>query len=371
MDAKARDSGGALAITEVEQLESSTLLARTGLLVAATDGDGRMVLLSPGMQQLFEMSFEPICERDFTSRFRLVTHDGGSSLPIEDIPLVRARRGEVVRDALVVARTSAGRLIYLRCNASPLTDPEDRIIGAIVFVQDVTGERAALERQADLRERLLETINHHLRTPVTSLLGNAELLVDHEDEMPARSLRAVKAVLRSAGELASLLETVSVLVDLDRHTQIVKVQGDLCGALRQVVRSLHPLFEEHQISLRVDLPDRLLAVADFAEVSRAVAELLGNAARYAPAGTEVELRARCDDHGVELTISDRGPGISASEQMRLLEPFERGFHPRQEVTGKGLGLAIANTIAAAHGGVLQLRPRRPCGLCVSMVLPNG
>ena len=57
--------------------------------------------------------------------------------------------------------------------------------------------------------------------------------------------------------------------------------------------------------------------------------------------------------------------------MRLLEPFERGFHPRQEVTGKGLGLAIANTIAAAHGGVLQLRPRRPCGLCVSMVLPNG
>lgn len=102
-----------------------------------------------------------------------MTHDGRSPLPVEDIPLVRARHGEVVRDALVVARPPAGCLIYLCCNASPLTDTEGRITGAIVLLQDVTGERAALERQVDLRDRLLETINHHLRTPVTSLLGNA------------------------------------------------------------------------------------------------------------------------------------------------------------------------------------------------------
>lgn len=360
-----------MAITELEQLESSTLLARTGLLVAATDADGRMVLLSPGMQQLFEMPFEPIGEGDFTSRFHLLTHDGGSPLPVEDIPLVRARRGEIVRDALVVARTSAGCLIYLRCNASPLTDPEGRITGAIVLVQDVTGERAALERQADLRDRLLETINHHLRTPVTSLLGNAELLDDHKDELPEQSHRAVNAVLRSAGELASLLETVSALVDLDRHTQIVKVHGDLSVALRQVVRTLHPLFGKHHVDLRVHLPDRLFVVADFAEVRRAVAELLDNAARYAPPGTEVELSARCTDNGIAVAISDRGPGLASGEATRLLQPFERGFHPRQEVTGKGLGLAIANTIATAHGGVLQLESRQPCGLCVTMLLPNG
>lgn len=363
--------GGTVAITELEQLQSSTLLARTGLLVAATDADGRMALLSPGLQQLFEVPFEPLSEGDFTHRFQLLTHDGGSPLPVEDIPLVRARRGEVVRDALVVARTPAGRLIYLRCSASPLKDPEGRITGAIVLVQDVTGERAALERQADLRDRLLETINHHLRTPVTSLLGNAELLDDHKDEMPAQSHRAVNAVLRSACELAALLETVSALVDLDRHTQIVKIHGDLSVALRQVVRTLRPLFDKRQVSVRVDLSGPLLVVADFAEVRRAVAELLDNAARYAPGGSEVELHARCDDDGVEVTIADHGPGIPDREQTRLLQPFERGSHPRQEVTGKGLGLAIANTIVAAHGGVLELRPRHPHGLCVTMRLPNG
>lgn len=360
-----------MAIAELEQLKSSTLLARTGLLVAATDIDGRMALLSPGLQQLFEVPFEPLSEGDFTHRFRLLAQDGGSPLPAEDIPLVRARRGEVVRDALVVARTPAGRLMYLRCNASPLKDAEGRITGAIVLVQDVTVERAALERQAELRDRLLETINHHLRTPVTSLLGNAELLDDHKDEMPAQSHRAVSAVLRSAGELAALLETVSALVDLDRHTQIVKVHGDLSVALRQVVRTLRPLFDKHQVSVRVDLSGALPVVADFAEVRRAVAELLDNAGRYAPTGSEVELRARSDDDGVEVSIADHGPGIPDHDRARLLQPFERGSHPRQEVTGKGLGLAIANTIVAAHGGVLELRRRRPYGLCVTMRLPTS
>lgn len=359
-----------MAISEVEQLESSTLLAQTGLLVAATDADGRLALLSPGMQELFDLPFEPLPECEFSDRFHLVTADGTASLPTEDIPVVRARRGEVVRDALVAARCPGGRLIYMRCNASPLVDPDGRVAGAIVLIQDVTAERAALERQADLRHRLLETVNHHLRTPVTNLVGYAEILDDHKNDLPVHSHRAVDAVHGAAKELASLLETVSALADLDRHAELTKTCGDLSAALGQVVRTLAPLFEQRQVRLHLDLPGPLPVTVDFAEVRRAVAELLRNAAIYASPHTQVVLRARRDGACAEVTISDQGPGIPTSDHARLVQPFERGSHQHQDVTGRGLGLAIANTIALAHGGTLLLQANHPAGLAAIVRLPD-
>ncbi|MFC7496804.1 MULTISPECIES: PAS domain-containing sensor histidine kinase [unclassified Nocardioides] len=359
-----------MTISELEQLTSSTLLAQTGLLVAASDSAGQIALLSPGMQELFELPFEPVPEDEISDRFRLFTHDGSTALPTEDVPLVRARRGEVVRDALIVSRTPAGRLLYLRCNASPLIGPDGSLNGAIVLVQDVTDERAAHERQSELRERLLETVNHHLRTPVTSLLGYAELLDDQRAGITPEAQRAVDAVLRAAGALGSLLETVSALLDLDRHTQLTKTYGDLTDVVQHVAHAFMPLLDENRVELHVDQPSTLPAVMDFAEVRRAVSELLKNAACYAPAGSVVWLHTRLgDDATVDLTVSDNGPGIDDDERHRLVEPFERGNHPRQDVTGRGLGLAIAHTIALAHGGALELSANRPQGLCASLRLP--
>lgn len=354
----------------LEQLKSSTLLAQTGLLVAASDSAGRIALLSPSMQELFELPFEPIPEDEISDRFRLFTQDGSAPLPVEDVPLVRARRGEVVRDAMIMSRTATGRPLHLRCNASPLIDPDGRLSGAILLVQDVTGERAAHERQSELRERLLETVNHHLRTPVTSLLGYAEILDDQRAAITPEAQRAVDAVLRAAGTLGTLFETVSALLDLDRHTQLSKTYGDLASVVQQVARAFTPLFHENRVGLRIEQPCSMLVVLDFAEVRRAVSELLKNAARYAPAGSVVRLHTRNGDGAtIDITVSDNGPGIDEDEQLRLIEPFERGNHPRQEVTGRGLGLAIAHTIASAHGGALQLTPNRPRGLSATLRLP--
>ena len=355
---------------EIEQLESSPLLAQTGLLVAASDDEGRIAVLSRGMQEVFEMPFEAIPEADFSARFRLFTHDGSAPLPTADIPLVRARHGEHVRDALITSRTPAGCMLYFRCNASPLIGPDGRINGALVIIQDVTTERGALERQAELRDQLLQTVNHHLRTPVTKLLGYAELLDEMGEAIPPEARRAVAAVLGAADQLGSLLETVSALVDLDRHTELTKTWGDLAVALHQVARTLSPEFDEERVRLSVDLPERLPAVVDFAEVRRAVSELLKNAASYTPAGSAVVLSARVEDAGLRITVADGGPGVDPVECSRLVQPFERGSHPRQDVTGKGLGLAVANTVAAAHGGTLQLEPNDPCGLRATLRLPN-
>lgn len=356
---------------ELEQLTSMTLLEQTGLLFAASDSAGTIALLSPGMRELFGLPFEPIPEDEISDRFRLFTHDGSTPLPTEDVPLVRARRGEVVRDALIVSRTPTGCLLYLRCNASPLIGPNGSINGAISLIQDVTGERAAHERQAELRERLLETVNHHLRTPVTTLLGYAEMLDDQRAGITPGAQQAVDAMLRAAGTLGTLLETVSALLDLDRHTQLTKTYGDLALVLQQLAHTFTPMFAANHVELRLEQQlDALPVVIDFGEMRRAVSELLKNAACYAPAGSVVRLTTRCDDGmTVRIDVSDNGPGIADGERDRVIQPFERGSHPRQEVTGRGLGLAIAHTIASAHGGALQLFPHRPQGLRASLRFP--
>jgi signal transduction histidine kinase len=84
----------------------------------------------------------------------------------------------------------------------------------------------------------------------------------------------------------------------------------------------------------------------------------------------VRLCLHCDDGAVaEVAISDNGPGIDDNERRRLIEPFERGSHPRQDVTGRGLGLAVAHTVASAHGGTLQLSTNRPRGLRATLRFP--
>jgi two-component system sensor histidine kinase TctE len=85
----------------------------------------------------------------------------------------------------------------------------------------------------------------------------------------------------------------------------------------------------------------------------------------------VVLGARADGTlGVEITVSDLGPGIDEADRDRLVRPFERGAHPDQDVTGKGMGLAVAHTVAGAHGGALRLESNDPHGLRATLLIPS-
>lgn len=354
---------------EMLLLQYSTLLAHTGLLVAASDADGRLALLSPGMQELFDLPFESIEEEELSRRFKLLTADGLHRLPVDGIPLVRARRGEFVRDALIAAETADGRLLRLRSNAAPLRGIDGHISGAIVVVQDVTAEHAASESHIELRERLMETINHQFRTPVTKILGYAEVLLDAKGQLPEAPAHAVDAIHRAAGDLAHLLRVISALVDLERHTELIRTPGDLTPTLQQLAYGLKPDTAARGVRLVVELPRELPCVADFAECARAVTELLQNALRYAPPGSEVVLFAARTAGRIEIAVLDQGPGIAPSELDRVVQPFERDADPHRRIEGKGLGLAIAKTVAAAHGGELTLAPNQHRGLCATLRLP--
>lgn len=351
------------------RLQLRTLIEQTRLQVAACDSTGRLTLLSPPLQELFCQPFEPVDAVNYPVRFRLFATDGVTPLRPEEVPLTRARGGEVVRNAVVCTRSPQGRLSFLRCNAAPLKMPDQSVVGAVVLVQDVTADKAAEQEHEDLRNRLMETINHEFRTPLTKLLGYAEVLRDLGELLPLQARRAVDTMTEAAQELSTLLDTISQLVDLDSHTRLSKQHCDVADLIRDIAAEFAESFDS-SLSLRTDAPPRLSATIDPVETRRAIWELLKNAVTYASANSLVELRAAGDSATMWLSVLDSGSGIRDDERGRLVQAFERGNHAAQPVNGKGLGLAIARTVANAHGGRLELDDRTPHGLCATLVMPR-
>jgi signal transduction histidine kinase len=191
-------------------------LDNTGVGLVACDATGRLTLISPAMQELFGIGFAPMTEAFYVERFRLYRPDGETPLPLEEVPLHRARLGEFVRDAVVTTRRADGTTVHLKCNAVPLRDDQDRDNGAILLVQDVTAETEANLRAEALQRRLVETINHEFRTPLAALLGHVELIHDHRethDDLDPELAGWLAAIERSGWRLRDLLQKVAELVD--------------------------------------------------------------------------------------------------------------------------------------------------------------
>jgi signal transduction histidine kinase len=193
-------------------------LDNTGVGLVACDASGVLTLISPTLQQLFDMDFEPVTESFLVERLHLFRADGETALHIDEVPLVRARRGEFVRDALMTSRRPDGTLVHLKCNAVPLFDDDDRINGAIALIQDVTAETQATLRAEALQRRLVETINHEFRTPLAALLGHVELIHDHRDrrdDLDPELAGWLDAIERSGWRLRDLVQEVAELVNCE------------------------------------------------------------------------------------------------------------------------------------------------------------
>ncbi|WP_137292643.1 PAS domain-containing sensor histidine kinase [Nocardioides dongxiaopingii] len=337
----------------------------TSLALAASDADGTLTMMTPALERLLGQAYAPVRECDLSAQMNLYYEDGRTPLQTIDMPIARARAGEQVIDAIVTARpdVESERLTYLRCNATPLRDASTEICGALVLVQDVTEEWRVRAREGELRERLMATVNHELRTPVAKLLGHAELLLDVRDQMPGWARASLDTVWRASEELADLSDTITSLVDLEAAAHIVPTYCDVAPVLHQVADDLTAKFGRRcGATIDVSSPAHLRATVDLRAVTRAVSELVTNAMTYAPAASQIAIEGHVDGSCLVITVADDGAGIAEDDYARLLRPFERGAHDGQPVSSRGLGLAYARAIATAHAGGLDLRPNRPTGL---------
>ena len=240
----------------------------------------------------------------------------------------------------------------------------DEIAALAATMNDLLGR---LQRALSRQRAFVADASHELRTPLAVLRGELELA-----DRPGRSREELTAAVRSAAaeadRLARITSDLLLLARSDEDRLSLRLERtELRPLLAHSAELTRPRLAEAGLTCRVDVPADLRGRIDPDWISQAVDNLLGNALRFAPRGSEIVLAARASGTDLDIEVRDDGPGFPAEFLPHAFERFRRSGRSRG---GAGLGLAIVQAIAAAHGGVAAARNKPGGGAVVGLHLPN-
>ncbi|MEM7244946.1 MAG: ATP-binding protein [Acidobacteriota bacterium] len=292
--------------------------------------------------------------------------------PAAEFEAVLARRGllpDTVRagireqaDLLVACcpHADGGYSLLLRRRAGDAASPGD-------------DEPVSFPRFNDDEHRLVLTnVSHELSTPLTTLKSSLSLLEKTAHELP-ESRRALvvagrRSVDRLIGVVGKLGDTLSVLAG---GLQLQPGQHDPAVLLAEAVRQANRLTDHEDLTFHEPESSPGHVSVDRRSVLRALVELLENAVKFSPSGSEVEAELRADEAELAFVISDRGEGLTRADLERLSEPFRQAdMTMTRSAGGLGLGLGVCKAVAEAHGGRLEARARTGGGTEFHLIIPT-
>jgi signal transduction histidine kinase len=213
-------------------------------------------------------------------------------------------------------------------------------------------ERDQLDR---MKDEFVLTASHELRSPLTSVQGFAELLMLERDSLTPRQVETVEIILDNCRHLVRLLNDLLDLARSDAGRLQVRPEPTRLGPLvEDVVRTMRAQTESsHQsLTVRID-PDLPLVNVEADRIRQILVNLVTNAHEYSPERASIQVGARVADNGVEISVTDNGPGIPPAQLEHIFERFVRGDAGlTQRVGGTGLGLAISKSLVELHGGTI-------------------
>ncbi|HEY5061306.1 MAG TPA: ATP-binding protein, partial [Gemmatimonadaceae bacterium] len=283
--------------------------------------------------------------------------------------------------ALGIPLSVRGRIVgALRVSAGlpfTLSDDQRRVLGALAYyaalgaervrLSDAEEEAEALRRADKLKDALLATVSHDLRTPLTAIKGIANEVWRGGDPERAHTIE------EEADRLHALVEDLLELSQLNagerRVSMALNTADDVIGAALERVEAAHGAGRIHvEIANAGDI---LTGEFDFSHTMRALTNLLENALKYSPPNAPVLLRAWQENGRLIFCVEDEGDGVPLADQARIFEPFQRGSEIPDGVRGTGLGLSIARQLTEAQHGTLVYEPRTGRGSRFIITLRAG
>ncbi|HNV74164.1 MAG TPA: ATP-binding protein [Gemmatimonadaceae bacterium] len=212
-------------------------------------------------------------------------------------------------------------------------------------------------READrMKDMVLASVSHDLRTPLTTIKLLAASLVRRGDGAAQQIEEEADRLSRMVGDLLDLSRARAGEMSLALDVNTLE---DLVGA---AMRQLAPLLGDRRVQrVVVDDDGPLVGQFDFVASMRVLVNLLENAAKYSPSDAPIELVARRGEGELVIEVRDRGAGVAEEDRERIFAPFFRAKHRLADVGGAGLGLAVARMLAEAQGGRLSHEPRAEGG----------
>jgi len=365
--------------------------------------DGRFTYVSPSVQRLRgytpeEVMQQPMDEALTPASLRVIQE--GLEIIAKDVQAgIR-----IDRDLTEVEQPCKdGSTVWTEVKTNGLYDDAGRFIGLLGVTRDISERRqrdeqlrqlytgleqrvrertAALEeanaqlaKASQHKDEFLATISHELRTPLTGIMGLTETLEEEVyGPLTPRQHQAVRLIWQAGEQLRTMINGILDLSRLQAHDFTLRRARVLVdGLCRLSLRVLEPpnCTTAYRVSYTIDHPD-LVIEADDQRIVQMLSHLLGNAAKFTPAGGRIDLHVRSDpaDHTVTLSVSDTGIGIDAGDLPRLFQPFvQLDARLARSYAGAGIGLALARAIAEMHGGSVGVESQPGVGSRFWVTLP--
>lgn len=273
--------------------------------------------------------------------------------------------GEVNLTDEAVTDQRPGATLVVRARRSP-------ILGVWLVLEDV-GELRRLQR---IRAEFIDNLSHELRTPITTVGLLVESLTRDAEGVPIEALppKMRERIGKLEVETGNIAQMVAELLDLARiesgGRQLHLDDVDLGRIAVESVERLRPFAERQGVALRLDVADALPPVrGEAARLAQVFANLVHNAVKFSPAGTEVRVGVRREGRMLAGWVADDGPGVSPGDQARIFERFYKADRTRTAGGGTGLGLAIARHIVEGHGGEIRIESEEGRGATFAFTIP--
>ena len=280
---------------------------------------------------------------------------------------------------LVVGDRVIGVLGFVPADPAGFLVPQQiQLLETFATQAAVALERDRLARQAaesrvqveaeKLRNTLLSSISHDLRTPLSAIKGATTLLLSSPNIDPGVRLDLLMSVHEEADYINRMVTNLLNLTRLESGS--VEIRKEL-QPLEEIVGTVADLLEKglKDHPLRIDMPPDLPMIPmDASLIQQLIFNLLDNAVSHTLSGTAIELSARVEGGGVRVEVSDRGPGIRPGEERKIFDKFYRATSEGKR-SGMGLGLALCEAIVRLHGGRIWAENRPDGGAVFRFTLP--
>ncbi|MBI2304810.1 MAG: PAS domain S-box protein [Chloroflexi bacterium] len=330
---------------EREHLQTLVDTSPVGILFA--DSAGRIVTANREAQRI--LRFDPLSELplDWRNQNLVYRRPDGRLYDPEEIPLLRTlNSGETIMAEEIRFQFPNGHSVLTLMSATPLGSPQETPRGAIAVIQDIT----PLEEMERVRSEFLGIVSHELRTPLTAIKGAAATALGSRRPFDYMESQELFQIIDQQSD--RLIELVSNLTDITRiEAGMLSISAepvDLSSVIREAVDTFR---RTNPRDVRLLLPDVLpMVMASRQRIVQVLLNLLGNAAKFSPLTTPIDVETEYDAAYITVLVRDYGRGIAKEKQPQLFKKFSQVHEDSRSAGGSGLGLAIVKGIVEAHGG---------------------
>lgn len=258
---------------------------------------------------------------------------------------------------------------FLQVHGTLLHDAEEREIGALIVMNDIT----RLRKLENIRRDFAANVSHELRTPITSIKGFVETLQDGAIEDPQSATRFLDIIVKHTDRLNAIIEDLLSLarIEQDAESDRIELENDsVMEVVTTAVRLCKQRASENEIAIEVNCPEDVHTDIAAPLLERATVNLLDNAINFSEPGGTVQVDVEKRSSEVIVAVKDSGCGIAAEHIPRLFERFYRVDPDRsRKLGGTGLGLAIVKHITIAHNGRVSVESNPGQGSTFRIHLP--